>query len=217
MTTPTDPGILTLAQWLSPSYPVGSFAYSHGLEAAVNRGEVVDADSLASWLRDVLQAGAGRFDALCLAAACRADTRARVHEIDQTARAFAPSVERLRETDLQGAAFCDVTRAVWGLDLHALTFPVAVGRAIGLAGLDQVTGSLMYLQAFISNLAAAAQRLLPLGQTDAQRLIHDLAPLCREIGQTTADGDLNDLSGTAFLTDIASMHHETQYSRIFRT
>ena len=106
---PTDDQILTLSQWLSPSYPVGSFAYSHGLEAAVENGWLSDLSSLKAWLEDVLMHGAGYSDALFLAAAYHAHGADKLAEIDATTRAFAASKERLFETTQQGEAFCTVT------------------------------------------------------------------------------------------------------------
>ncbi len=213
---PTEAAILTLAQWFSPAYPVGAFSYSHGLESLVETGAVTDTDSLLDWLGDVLRYGAGQSDARFLIAAWRADAQ-EVGTVDTLCRAFAPSKERLQETDLQGAAFCEVTAAVWGFDLAGLTYPVALGRAAALGGMPAALTTRLYLQAFVANLVAAAQRLLPIGQTEGQRLIRALAPLISDITEQALAGSLDDLSGTAFLADIASMKHETQYSRIFRT
>ncbi len=211
--TTMNTDLLTLAQWFSPAYPVGSFAYSHGLEAAVAGGDVT-VDTLQDWLEDVLQYGAGHADALFLAAAYHAPDAGAV---DATARAFAPSRERLSEADLQGDAFCKTTSAAWDMDLEGLVFPVAAGRAAKLSNLPLDQTATLYLQGFASNLVAAAQRLMPLGQTRAQMILRSLAPLIAEIVRETADGDLDALSGTAFLADIASMRHETQEPRIFRT
>jgi len=208
--------ILTLTQWLSPAYPIGAFAYSHGLEWLVETEAVKDATTLESWLRDLLKYGAGQSDALFLAAAYQADGQS-LAEIDATCRAFAPSKERLMETDLQGAAFCKVTSDIWAQQLEGLCYPVALGRAASLAGLPASLTLRIYLQAFASNLLAAGLRLLSVGQTEGQRLIKSLAPLITEIADKAETASLDDLSGTAFLTDIASMKHETQYSRIFRT
>ena len=75
----------------------------------------------------------------------------------------------------------------------------------------------MYLHSFLSNLAAVAMRLVPLGQTDGQRLINELKPMLVDLARDAVEGDLSDLNASSFLADIASMKHETQYSRIFRT
>jgi urease accessory protein len=210
----TSLALLTLAQWLSPAYPVGAFAYSHGLEQAITAHKVTDPTSLQDWVADVLRFGGGRNDALLLAAAYRAeDPRA----IDATARALAASQERLLETQAQGAAFSKTTRDTWGLDLPDLCYPVAVGRAAALAQLPLTDTSALFLQAFASTLVSVGQRLIPIGQTDAQQAIRDLAPLCLEIADETQDGDLDALSSTTFLADVAAMRHETQSTRIFRT
>lgn len=206
--------VLTLTQWLSPAYPVGAFAYSHGLEWAVESQQVTNRDSLKDWLETALGFGAGQADALFLAAAYRADNP---HETDMTARAFSASAERLKETVLQGEAFARATTEIWQTALPSLTYPVAVGRAARLQRLPLDLTLSMYLQAFVSNLTAAGMRLIPLGQTEGQSLVRALTPLCIEVAQTAEAGSLDDLSSTAFIGDIASMKHETQYSRIFRT
>lgn len=205
---------LTLTQWLSPAYPVGAFAYSHGLEWAVESGQVTDDISLQKWLAAILKHGTGLSDALFLAAAYRVTDPTL---IDATARAFSASAERLKETVLQGEAFGRATSEIWKIELPRLTYPVAVGQAARLHELPLDLTLTLYLQAFVSNLAVAGMRLVPLGQTDGQRVIRALMPLCVEIANTALEGDLDDLSSTAFLSDIASMKHETQYSRIFRT
>lgn len=214
---PTDAALLTLAQWFSPSYPIGAFSYSHGLEWAAQAGDVTDGQSLKAWIEDCLQSGAGRSDALFLAAAFKAETLAQLTDIDETARAFATSRERLRETTLQGAAFARVTSDVWDQPHRVWTYPVAVGHAARLAGVPLEQTTQFYLHAFAANLVAAGQRLLNVGQTEAQSIVRSLAPLCLAISRDTAEGDLDTLSGTAFLADIAAMKHETQYSRMFRT
>ncbi|SPJ28092.1 Urease accessory protein UreF [Falsiruegeria mediterranea M17] len=214
MATATE--ILTLTQWFSPAYPVGAFAYSHGLEWAIDVGDVTTAEQTSAWIKEVLRHGAGWNDALFLAAAYHADAED-LADIDATARAFAASSERLKETRLQGEAFCEVTTKVWATDLEHLTYPVAVGRAARLEGLPLELTTKFYLMAFVSNLAAVAMRLVPLGQTDGQRLIRDLTPLCTQITEEANCASLDDLASTSFLGDIAAMKHETQYSRIFRT
>lgn len=215
---PSSSDVLTLAQWFSPGFPVGAYAYSHGLEWAIECGDVGDAKSTQQWISDVVLHGAGRNDCLFLVAAYRAKTTEDVAQVDASCRAFAPSRERLKEAVLQGGAFCEAVSAVWATDdLQSLSYPVAVGRAARLQGLQIELTTQMFLQSFVSNLAAAAMRLVPLGQTDGQRIIAGLMPLVLEVATVTQRQGLDDLGASAFLSDIASMKHETQYSRIFRT
>ncbi len=217
MATPTDIDILTLSQWLSPAYPVGGFAYSHGLEWAIECGSVTDASDTQEWIADVIQHGSGRNDCVFLASAYSAKTGEDLTAADQTARAFCASSERLLETRLLGEAFCGVTADVWAMEIESLTYPVAVGYAAQRQGLPLPLTAQMFLHASMSNLVACATRLVPLGQTEGQRMIRDLTPICQKVARTALDAGLDDLGSTTFLSDIASMKHETQYSRMFRT
>lgn len=212
----TDTALLTLAQWLSPAYPVGAFSYSHGLEWAVEAGQVRDADTFLDWLEDILRHGTGRNDAILLACAYRSDTGA-LRALDDLARAYASSKERLLETEAQGAAFCRTTAAIWGGAMPDLTYPVAVGYAAHAHGFPLRQTSAMYLHAFASNLTSAAIRLVPLGQTEGQAALTALIPLCEGIAGETANLTTDDLGGSVFMADIAAMKHETQYTRLFRS
>lgn len=212
----TDP-ILTLAQWLSPAYPVGAFTYSHGLEALVDCGTVHDAASFSHWLQDTLVHGAGHNDVILLAAAYKADDLSALTEADNLARALAPSAERLLETDQQGSAFVRTASAIHDLDLTQLTYPVAVGRAARLQDLPLPETARFFLHAFAANLTSAATRLVPLGQTEAQSVLTALTSLCQSIADQAITEPLSAIASTTFASDIASMRHETQYSRLFRS
>ncbi|WP_439140924.1 urease accessory protein UreF [Planktotalea sp.] len=205
--------VLTLAQLLSPSFPVGAFAYSSGLETAIHEGFITDAASLQAWLETLLANGSLRADAVLLNAAYGSSDPI----VDASARAFASSSERLLETDLQGAAFCETVLAVWGHDLGRLCYPVAVGRTAAHLNLDVKLATAMYLQASMSNLIAAAMRLVPLGQVDGQKTQTALKPMCSEIAAQLRGATLEDLHNSAWMSDIVAMQHETQYSRVFRS
>lgn len=209
--------LLTLAQWFSPGFPVGAYSYSHGLEWAVQTGEVQGAEDFRNWLTDVLRFGAGRNDLILLAAAYRAVTRSELTEIDALARALSPSAERLLETAQQGAGFARTASAIWGLDLPDLTYPVALGSAAKALAIPIEPTAQLYLHAFAANLTSAAIRLIPLGQTEGHGVLAALAPVCIRIVDGALQQSLDDLGSTAFLVDVSSMRHETQYSRMFRS
>ena len=209
--------LLTLQHWLSPAFPLGAFAYSHGLESAIARSWVNSGDSLRDWLAALLEDGSGRADAVLVSLGWQAGDAATLDQVDATARAFAASAERLMEADLQGAAFCKTLRDVWGHDLPDLMLPVALGRAARLAGLPLEQTGAMYLHAFAANLASAAIRLVPLGQTEGQAALAALTPLCARIAGETAEATADDLYSNAFLSDVAAMAHETLQPRIFRS
>ncbi len=212
---PIDPRLLTLTQWLSPAYPVGAFAWSHGLESAVRQGWVTDADSLQAWLADVLRDGSGKADALWVRLAWQGGRP--VAELDALARAWQPSRERLREAERQGAAFAQVTAEVWRLDLPPMLLPVALGDAARQLDMAVEPVIALYLQSFAGNLVSAAQRLMPLGQTAAQGVMSRLAPLCAEVAAGTEGQTLDDMASCAFLSDVASMKHETLEPRLFQS
>ena len=211
------PALLTLAQWLSPAFPVGAFSYSHGLEWAVETGDVADARGFQDWLGAVLTMGAGRNDAILLTAAYRAETGEPLAKTDALARALTPSRERLAETAQQGAAFARTTSGIWPVSLQNLTIPVAVGAAVQAMSLPLAETLVLYLHGFASNLTSAATRLVPLGQTAGQAALAAVAPLCSDIAARAQTQTIDDLGACTFLADIASMKHETQYSRLFQS
>ena len=225
---------LPLMVWLSPAFPVGSFAYSHALEWAAEAGQLPHADALAGWLGDLLRAGAPRHDAILLAAswrAMRAADHADLAAVNELALALAGSKERHLETTAQGTAFLIAIATSWphpriaALALAAPTFardqPVAYPVAIGLvaAAHDQDLGATLdaYLMALIGNLIAASIRLSVIGQTDGQRLVANVLPAVRQLSRDACDSTLDDLGAAAFMSDIAAMRHETQSTRLFRT
>ena len=210
-----DP-VLTLAHWLSSAFPTGAFAYSHGLEVAVRDGHVSDAAGLQDWLSALLTDGAGRSDAILIHAAAAA-TPATLPDIAALAAALQPAAERLAETLGQGGAFAAMMRGVWKLDVADMALPVALGRACALAGLPPDMAVPLYLQGMVMNLAQAAQRLMPLGQTAAQGVVARLAPTVAAVADTARDLTPDDIGGAGFAIDIAAMRHEAMEPRIFRS
>ena len=209
--------LLTLTQWFSPSFPIGAFSYSHGLEWVVQAGDVHDFDSFRQWLTDVVQHGAGRSDVILLAEAFRALTSTELLDIDALGRALSPSSERLLEISQQGSAFSKTVSDVWGLGLPELTLPVAFGAAAKAQELPLNTTAAMFLHAFASSLTSAAIRLVPMGQTEGQRCLAALTPLIAKTANTAIQKSIDDIGSAVFAVDIASMRHEVQYSRMFRS
>jgi urease accessory protein len=213
-----------LMAWLSPSYPVGAFSYSSGLEWAVEAGDVHDADTLREWLTVILGEGGGFCDAVFFAHAYRAAGDAdALHDVNELAVAFAPSKERHLETTAQGRAFVEVTRAAWPcraldrLTTGDVAYPVAVAVASAGHGVALEAALPAYLQAVTANLISAGVRLIPLGQTGGQRVLAALQPIIDASVERALATPLHDVGSAAFRADLASMRHETQYTRLFRT
>lgn len=210
-----SPAYLSLIQWLSPAFPTGAFAYSHGLERVVADGSVYDAVSLEAWLRNILHFGAGWQDAVLLCNALKSG--ADLDELDALACALQPSAERLTEGAEQGTAFARTVAGVTGRVLPARMLPIAVGEAACDLALPAADVVQLFLQAFVSNLCTVATRHVPLGQTDGQRVLAKLAGDIHLLGTRAALAKLDDLGGCALAGDIAAMQHEIMEVRIFRT
>jgi len=228
--SPADPPALSRLQlWMSPSFPVGSFAYSHGLEWAAGTGRIRDRVTAEAWLTDLIDHGAARNDAILLGTTWRAAAAADaagLREVNAIALALAGSRERWLETTQQGNAFLATIRAAWREPRleHVLqtldgdsAYPVAVGAVAAASGFDLTLTTAAYLGATMQNLASALVRLAVIGQTDAQRVLAALMPALTDLAAATPRLDLADLGGAAFISDIAAMAHEVQDTRLFRS
>jgi urease accessory protein len=225
--------LFELLTWMSPAFPVGAFAHSSGLEWAVETGDVRDRASAEAWIRDSLEIGAARTDALLFAAtwrAVRARAYAQVREIAELACAAQTCLERRVETTAQGAAFRKIARAAadcpeLGLLDHVsdadLAYPVAAGCLMAGHGVALADGLVAFLHGVMANQVSAAQRLTPLGQTDGQLILAALRAPVLMLAAEMVEMDLSDpfaaMGGSALVAEIACMAHETQYTRLFRT
>jgi urease accessory protein len=214
--TMTSEHLLRLLVWLSPAFPTGGYAYSHGLEWAVESGDITDGETLRSWLADVLIHGSGRNDAILLRHAHR--ERSDHAALNELAAAIAPSRERRTETLDQGTAFVAAAAAWQPPELpERVAYPIAVGALAGLYRIDEDTTAAAYLQAFVTNLISAAVRLVPLGQSTGLGVLAALEPTVLRVAAESRVATLDDLGGCAFRSDLAAMRHETQYTRLFRS
>lgn len=211
-----------LMTWLSPAFPVGAFAYSHGLERAIHDGLIRDRVSLTEWLEVLLDRGSAWNDAVLLAQAWRrtGDNQS-LDDVMALAVAMSGSRERHMETTLQGGAFVDAM-AAWGGEPSMVgegvtAYPVAIGVAAARHGVGLENALVAYLHAFASNLVQACVRLVPLGQRDGVATLAALEPVVLRTARRAAGSTLDDLGSCTILADIMSMNHETQYSRVFRS
>ncbi len=221
--------LLRLMTWLSPAYPVGAFAYSSGIEWAVEAGDITDAASLRDWLAIMLTDGTGRNDAIFFskthrALACGDD--AALVEAAELAAALTSSRERHLETTTLGRAFVEVTQAAWPCDAlnrlkllwpGPIAYPAAVAAACAGHAIPLAPALQAFLTALVCNWISAGMRLIPLGHTDGQRLIVALAPAVATTAEAALAATLDDIGSAAFRADLASIKHETQYTRLFRS
>jgi urease accessory protein len=231
---PVQPGLLELLAWFSPAMPTGAFSYSHGLEWAVEAALVQDAPGLHGYVEAVLRHGSGRVDALFLGAAYRASSAGEfegssLEEVIACAAAMRGTRELALESAAQGRALLITLQRAWPapeLDrLDALCRRLEVeprhacvaGVAAAAHRVPLRAATLAFLHAFAANLISAGIRLIPLGQTDGQRLIAGIAPAIREVADEALSGSLDELGTATPLVDWCSMRHETQYTRLFRS
>lgn len=214
--------LLRLTAWLSPAFPIGSFAYSGGLERAVHDGLVADADALADWISALIGHGTAWNDAVLLAGAHRASGELRqLTDIAELAEALASSHERHQETMLLGNAFLSAASA-WPHPVlqwrdGRMAYPVAVGLVAGAHGIALERVLAVFLHALASQGVSAGIRLGIAGQKDGVRILAGLENLIAQRSRQAARSSLNDLGSAAVQADIASLRHETQATRLFRS
>ena len=228
----TDDALARLLTWFSPAFPVGGYTYSHGLEYAVEAGLVSDTASLVGWIGAILRHGAGRNDAILLNVAHAAELAQdadRLCRILDCGEAFRGTAEMALESAAQGRAFLDAVRAAWphprldalaalaAVQERALSYPVVAAVALAAAGIGADAARRAYLHAFTASLVSAAVRLIPLGQSDGLRALAALEGTVAAGVAETGDLGLADLGSAAWMVDLCSARHETQYTRLFRS
>ena len=210
-------GLQLLLTWMSPAFPTGAFAYSHGLEWAIDSGAVRDGPGLTAWIGDLIAQGSGWNDAVLFAQAWEGDAAA----LNELALALASSRERFLETTQVGRAFAiaaDVFLALPMTEKHQdLATPIAAALACRAAGIAREAAVLAFLQGFAHTLTSVAVRLVPLGQTQGLHTIRALMPVIAATATRAAAASLDDLGAITIASDIAAMHHETLNLRVFRT
>jgi urease accessory protein len=222
----TPAALYRLMTWFSPSYPVGSFSYSHGLETAVADGAVADRETLVAWVVAALRHGPGMTDAVLFRAAWTATAEVddgALEDAVRLGRVLTPTAELRLQTLSQGRAFLDATREAWpcaalkALDGEDIPLPVAAGAVCAGHDVPLEEGLSAFLTEYAANLVSAGLRLIPLGQRDGQRAIAALEPVIADTVSASAGPTLETVGGAAPVIDLAGMRHETQYTRLFRS
>ena len=224
--------LLKLLTWLSPSFPVGAYSYSHGIEFAVEENLVNDAKTLREWVEGILYYGAGQKDGIVFSETWKTINKAdenRLLYVIEIANAFQPTTEMALESRAQGAAFLDAISAAWPLELltHVtrllkknsdyVSYPVAVGIASAVHMVSLSDALSAYLNSFSMNLVSAGVRLIPIGQTEGLQIMAGLTECIIAIQEIILRSSLKDLAATSLIVDWTSACHETQHTRLFRS
>lgn len=201
-----------LFSWFSPNFPIGSFNFSHGLEAAVEMKFIHDSFTLENWISNLITDGSGKTDVILLSNAYRGKN------INELALALCPSKERWIESIKLGKSFSKNIRDNWSYNIEDdLAFPVALGKAGSFFSipLDQLL--IIFLQSFASNLITFGIKHIPLGQSAGQKILINLIPIIQAQSMKYKNYDIKDIGSSAFISDLASMYHENLKNRIYQT
>ena len=201
-----------LFSWFSPNFPIGSFNFSHGLEAAVEMKFIHDNFTLENWISNLITDGSGKTDVILLSNAYRGKN------INELALALCPSKERWIESIKLGKSFSKNIRDNWSYNIEDdLAFPVALGKAGSFFSipLDQLL--IIFLQSFASNLITFGMKHIPLGQSAGQKILINLIPVIQAQSMKYKNYDIKDIGSSAFISDLASMYHENLKNRIYQT
>lgn len=201
-----------LFSWFSPNFPIGSFNFSHGLEAAVEMKFIHDNFTLENWISNLITDGSGKTDVILLSNAYRGKN------INELALALCPSKERWIESIKLGKSFSKNIRDNWSYNIEdELAFPVALGKAGSFFSipLDQLL--IIFLQSFASNLITFGMKHIPLGQSAGQKILINLIPVIQAQSMKYKNYDIKDIGSSAFISDLASMYHENLKNRIYQT
>ena len=201
-----------LFSWFSPNFPIGSFNFSHGLEAAVEMKFIHDSFTLENWISNLITDGSGKTDVILLSNAYRGKN------INELALALCPSKERWIESIKLGKSFSKNIRDNWSYNIEDdLAFPVALGKAGSFFSipLDQLL--IIFLQSFASNLITFGMKHIPLGQSAGQKILINLIPVIQAQSMKYKNYNIKDIGSSAFISDLASMYHENLKNRIYQT
>lgn len=226
MTTQADAALLRLLQLCSGTLPVGGFTYSQGIEWAVEHGWITDEASLVAWLRDLIDTNLAHVEIPVLARLYRAceqgDGESLAHWSDWLV-ASRETRELRDEERNRGRALAsllvelDVPMAVAWRDTLCRCQSTGFALAAEAWGIPPAHAAHGFAWSWLENLALAGVKLIPLGQTAGQRVLHDLgkaASLAIQRGLTMPD---DDMGASAPALAIASSGHEIQYTRLFRS
>jgi len=218
-----------LLRLASPQLPIGGYSYSQGLEMAVEQSTVHDSASAARWIGDQLLLNLARFEAPLLLAHCTAAAQndwAALLQLSETHRASRETRELHLESRQMGYSLQQLLNGLPEMDQPARDFLQRVGEphlALGWAlaarawQIGPQDALAAWLWSWLENQLAVLMKTLPLGQQAAQRLTSELLPLLQNAQQHATALNPDHIGSAPFGLALASMNHERQYSRLFRS
>lgn len=241
---PNSIALLSLLQLASAALPVGAYSYSEGLEFVIESGRIVSAANLRSWLTRELTHGTVRIDAALMLRVHRAvisHDRPAIARWNAWLAAMRETSELRRQSEQMGRALADLVRSLdpnmapW-LDAASridqldhekthdsinppteIQFAIAFGIAAAQSGIDERSSAIGFLQSWVTNGIGAGVKLIPLGQTDGQRVLRALDGAIGRAATFAIEASDAHLETSGWGLSLASMQHETQRVRLFRS
>ncbi len=214
-----------LWQLISPALPVGAYSYSEGLEQAIGAGLVHDEPSAAAWIGGIAEGPLGMLDLPLMLrihhAARRGDGRSLEYWSTRLATARETAELRRQDADMAAAlrrllaTLAPRFTAPGGAGIHS--YPAVFAAIAAHWDIDALATLRGYLWGWAENQVAAATRLVPLGQSAAQRILFNFGGGCAALATAAAQLADDDIGFTAPGQVLASMAHETRYTRLFRS
>ena len=196
--------------WFSSSFPIGSFAYSHGLEAMIDNKYIKDEKDILKCIDVLTNHGTLKNDFIYIKETYKG------YELNDIVLANTASKERYLETISLGKSFSKILKETWSFDLEPnLSYPICIGKA-GLyfkIPFDKLIT--FYFQSFISNLINICVKHIPLGQKIGQDCLLKSTSIAENFFKKSKKLNLKDLGGITFNLDLHSIHHEKLTSRIY--
>lgn len=218
-----------LLRLASPQLPIGGYSYSQGLEMAVEQSIVTNPQTAARWIGDQLLLNLARFEAPLLLAHCQAaadEDWGQLLQLSEQHRASRETRELHLESRQMGYSLQQLLNGLTELDRYARGFldqttepHLALGWALAARAwqISPQDALAAWLWSWLENQLAVLMKTLPLGQQAAQRLTSELLPLLQQAQANATEQDTRHCGSAAFGLSLASMAHERQYSRLFRS
>jgi urease accessory protein len=223
----TDSSLLRLLQLVSPALPVGAYSYSEGLETLVDREVVNNKETLEKWLEHELSYGSIRIETAIMLRSYHSVCENDLEALDKWNAwlSAARETEELRQQSWQmGRSLLKLLvelQPQYSSFASAIESPCNYAVAFGIAAagwkIDNKVAAIGYLQSWTANIISAGVRLIPLGQTAGQQILINLHDLIIEITQKILSLKDEELSSCSWGLALASMAHQTQYTRLFRS
>jgi urease accessory protein len=221
-----DTELIRLFQLISPGLPTGAFSYSQGLEWAVEEGWVHDRESLADWLGEVLRQGLARVDIPILGLmhqACREGDLGALDKRCDLLLACRESREFFEEEGQRGRAMAVLLAGLEMIPDNRWKQVLARSQLAGFAyaaatwGISPRLATVGYLFSWLENQVLTGVKIIPLGQTAGQQLLIELGGIIEEVARRGLSLDEDEIGGSTPALALASMRHEQQYTRLYRS